>query len=176
MLYVTDAINRIDQFTKELTSGMQSLTNDVAGVFLQAKLTQIKTSGIGQYSSKRYPAYFLKGKELNSSGGSFIDAKIKANQRINWADLRQAQGLQVGFVDVYYSGQMLNSTGIDRNNSASYRYYAIIGGRNDEARKKLYQNSVRYGSFLYPTPDQSQIIGNRALILIGNYYKRILLT
>lgn len=176
MLMVQDAINRLDQFVKDLQNGMPAISTEVAGLFLQVKLTQIKTSGIGTYNGNKYPAFLLKGKELNSSGASFIDAKIKAKENTNWKELRAAQGLQVGFVDVYYSGQMLNSTGIERNNTVSYRYYAIIGGRNDEARKKLAANKLRYGSFLYPTSDQQVLIGNRAMILIGNYYRNILLT
>lgn len=176
MLMVQDAINRLLQFERELQNGMPAISKEVTGLFLNAKINQIRKSGIGSYSAKKYAANFLKGKELNGAGKSFIDLKIKNKEKTNWAELRASQGLQIQFVDVYYSGQMLNSTGIQRNNSASYRYYSIIGGRNEEARKKLGYNQKRYGNFLHPNIEQTKLIGARSVLLIGNIYKRILLT
>jgi len=176
MLYVQDAINRIEQFKQELINTMPAISTEVAGLFVIAKIQQIRKIGIGQYSSKTYSPSFLKGKELNGAGRSFLDQKIKAKQKTNWKEFRASQGLQSSFVDVYYSGQMLNSTGIERNNSVSFRYYSIIGARNDEARKKMFLNMKRYGRFLTPTKDQEKMVGNRAIVLVGNIYKRILLT
>lgn len=176
MLYVQDAINRIEQFKQELINAMPAISTEVAGLFVTAKIQQIRKIGIGQYSTKTYSAGFLKGKELNSAGKTFIEMKIKAKQKTNWKEFRASQGLQNSFVDVYYSGQMLNSTGIERFNSVSYKYYSIIGARNDEARKKMFLNMKRYGRFLTPTKEQEKMIGNRAIQLVGNIYKRILLT
>lgn len=176
MLYVKDAINRIDQFVQELTNTMPAISTEVAGVFVVAKLQQIKKSGVGQYSSKVYSPNFLKGKELSSSGRSFLDQKIKAKQNTNWKEFRGAQGLQNSFVDLYYSGQMLNTTGIERNNTVSFRYYSIIGARNDEAKKKMFMNMKRYGRFLTPTIEQEKQIGTRAIFMVGVIYKRILKT
>lgn len=174
---VVDAINRIDVFTKELQNNMPAISTEVAGLFLSTKIEQIRKVGFGkQYKTKTYSAHYLRGKELNASGKTFIENKIKAKEKTNWQQLRAAQGLQVQFVDLYYSGQMLNSTGLIRNNTASYRYYSIIGGRNAEAKAKLAANYKRYGNFLYPTPAQGQIMGTRAVNLIGVIYKRILLT
>lgn len=176
MLYVTDAINRLEQFKQELINTMPSISTEVAGIFVLAKIQQIRKIGIGQYSTKTYSPNFLKGKELNSAGRSFLDQKAKAKQKTNWKEFRAAQGLQSAFVDVYYSGQTLNSTGIERNNTVSYRYYSIIGARNDEAKKKMFLNMKRYGRFLTPTNEQGKQIGDRAIKSVGNIYKRILLT
>lgn len=176
MLYVQDAINRIEQFKQELVTAMPAISTEVAGLFLSAKIQQIRKTGVGNYSTALYSAHRLKGKELNSAGKTFLDEKIKKREKTNWAQLRKAQGLQTSFVDVYYSGQMLDSTGIERANSASFRYYSIIGGRNDESKKKLAYNRIRYGRFLHPNPEQGKMIGNRAISLVGNIYKRILLT
>lgn len=166
----------MDQFKQELTAAMPAISTDVAGLFLVSKIQQIKKTGIGSYSPKLYSAHYLEGKELNSTGKSFLDAKIKKGERTNWAQLRNAQGLQVGYVDVYYSGQMLNSTGIDQNKRVSNIFYSIIGARNDEAKRKMYHNMIRYGRFLTPDLTQRQMIGNRAIQLVGNVYKRILIT
>lgn len=175
MLYVSDAINRIELFKQELINAMPAISTQVAGRFLNAKLLQIRKVGIGTYSNNTYSAHFLKGKELNSAGRTFIDGKIKKKEKTNWKQLRQAQGLPVSFVNVYYSGQMLNSTGIERNNSASFRFYSIIGGRNAEAKRKLYLNRLRYGRFLHPTPEQAKVIAKDTLDRVAIIYKRVLL-
>lgn len=176
MLTVLDAIRRIGQFEKELITAMPGISKEVSGLFLAAKISQIRRTGIGNYSKSVYSASLLKGKELNASGRSFLDSKIRRKEKTNWAGLRAAQGLQIGFVDVYYSGQMLNTTGIIRNNTVSYRFYCIIGGRNQESRDKLSANQKRYGNFLTPDLSQRLLMKNRSLVLIGNIYKRILLT
>lgn len=176
MLYVQDAIRRIDQFTEELITNMPAISTDVAGLFLVAKIEQIRKIGIGTYSSNVYGASFLKGKQLSSAGESFLEGKIKRKEKTNWSQLRQAESLQVAFVDVTYSGQMLGSTGIELSQNSGRIFYSIIGGRNDEAKKKLYYNYFRYGRFLHPNSDQEKLIGNRAILLVGNIYKRILLT
>lgn len=175
MLTVLDAIKRVEQFEKELISSMPAISTDVAGAFVVAKIEQIRKVGIGNYSPKLYGAHRLIGKELNSAGKTFIEQKMKKNERTNWAQLRAAQGLQVGFVDVHYSGQMLNSTGIYEQKKVSNIFYSVIGARNDEAKKKMYRNMVRYGRFLTPDPSQEKVIGQRCLVLIGNIYKRILI-
>lgn len=175
MLYVQDAINRIDQFKQDLINSMPAISTQVAGVYLIVKISQIRTVGIGSYSPKLYSAHRLRGKELNSTGRTFIENKIKKGEKSNWSQLRSAQGLQIKYVDVYYSGQMLNSTGIERNNSSSMIFYSIIGGRNDEARKKLYYNRMRYGRFLHPSPEQARVIAKNTLDRVGLIYKRILL-
>ncbi len=176
MLMVSDAINRLGIFERELTSNMPAISKEVGGLFLNAKINQIRRIGIGSYSAKKFSPSFLKGKELNGAGTSFIAQKTQAKQKTNWAEFRVAQGLQSQFVDVYYSGQMLNSTAIIRANSASFRYYVTIGGRNQESKDKLSYNRKRYGHFLYPLPEQTKLMGKRSMLLIGNIYKRVLLT
>lgn len=175
MATVLDAIRRLEQFEKELINAMPTISVQVTSKFLVAKIQQIRKVGIGQYSTKTYSASFLKGKELNAAGKSFIENKRKAKQKTNWKEFRMAQGLQGSFVDVSYSGQMLNSTGIQKNNRVSYIYYSTIGGRNAEAKMKLEANRKRYGDFLRPTPEQEKAIGKHSIDLIGNIYKRILL-
>lgn len=176
MLYVQDAINRIEQFKQELINTMPAISTEVTGLFVTAKINQLRKVGIANYSPKLYSAHRLKGKELNSAGRTFLDNKIKKKEPTNWAQLRNAQGLQTRFVDLYYSGQMLNSVGIERNNTVSFRYYSIVGARNDEARKKMFYNQLRYKNFLYPTPEQQKLIGQGAISRIAQIYKRILLT
>lgn len=174
MATTVDAINRLKTFSKQLEREMPSISKDVGALFLRLKIQEIKQKGIGNYSPTLYAASWLKGKELNGLGKTFIRNKIKNKERTNWAELRKAQGLQIKFVDVYYSGQMLNSTGIISSKTASFTYYVIIGGRNDEAKKKLYANQQRYGNFLKPNPEQEKAMADRALFLIGRLYKRIL--
>lgn len=176
MLYVRDAIKRMDIFIQEVKNSMPAISTEVTGLFITAKIEQIRKKGIGQYSKKKYSASFLKGKELNSAGRSFVDSKIRAKQKTNWSEFKQAQGLQGSYVDAYYSGQTLNSTGIERANSSAFIYYSVVGARNDEARKKLYALYVRYGRFLDPTAKQRSDIGKLAISKIGTIYKRVLLT
>lgn len=176
MLYVSDAIIRIDQFVQELRNSMPATSTKVAGLLLRMKIQQIKREGVGKYSPKTYSAHFLKGKQLNNLGKTFIESKIKKKEKTNWAELRKAQGLQTQYVDVYYSGQMIRSLGIESQITSPNVYYIKIGARNDEAKKKLEHNIQRYGNFLIPNKAQNEAMAKLINQDIANIYKRVLRT
>lgn len=172
---IADAVRRIENFQNELIASMPAIALEAGGVFLAAKIEQIRKMGVGLYNSNVYSAHFLKGKELNASGKSFIATKLKNKERTNWAEFRKAQGLQSNFVDLYYSGQMLNSTGIINVSTVTNTFFVTLGGRNAEAKAKLEKNRERYGDFLKPNAKQSTLMNKRALKLITDIYKKNLL-
>lgn len=151
-------ISRLSDLEKDLQSKAPSILMSSGKAFLEAKKRQILSSGVGRYSSKKFYPSALKGKELTSSGRSFIEEKIKSKTKINWASLRKAEGLQTSYVDLYYSGHMWNSTIAKKANSSTYVFYITIGAKNKLAQKKLNYNFERYGDFLSPNKSQLDVI------------------
>lgn len=147
-------ISRLDNLEKDLQQKAPSIILGAGRSFLVAKKLQIANSGVGRYSSKKYHPSALKGRELSSAGKTFIENKISRKEKTNWSELRRAEGLQVSFVDLYYSGQMMNSTIAQKANQASFTYFITIGARNKKAQEKLNYNYERYGNFLKPTQAQ----------------------
>ena len=174
-LTVEDAIRRVQQFQKELLAQMPAISKEVTGLFISLKLSAIKKRGIGNYSSRKYAASYLKGKELTGSGRAFIAAKIKAKQKTNWAELRGAQGLKTRFVDFYYSGQTLNSIGIIKTSTSGNKFIVNFGARNPQAAQKLSQGIRKYGNFMQPDEQQAKVMRERAEFLISKIYKRVIL-
>lgn len=147
-------IDRLTRLEEALKARAPSIVTNAGKAFLIEKKEEIATRGVGRYSKTTYSASFLKGKELSSSGKSFLDNKIKNKELTNWAGLRSAEGLQVSFVDLWYSGKMINSTTAQKGNNTTYKYFVVIGGRNKDSKRKLFANYERYGDFLRPNDEQ----------------------
>lgn len=173
MASIDELIRKLEQFQTELQNRMPAISKEIAGNFVLEKVVQIRNKGVGTYKTNKYPAYLLKGKTLTASGKSFIDQKIKSRELTNWSELRKAQGMQIRFVDLSYSLQMLGSTGLTKFVASGNRYKVEIGGRNDEAKKKLQSNFERYGDFLKPTPEQAERMEQALQEKVLEIFKRI---
>lgn len=134
----------------------------------------IKEAGFGaKYSQNKIPAWFLHGKELNQKGTKFLqdrgvdaetgkqgDAKKKRRKKgetadpghfdkmTNWGEFRQAQGLQIGYVDLSYSNKMFANMQPVRVEQKGQIYLAPLGATNTEAQDKMNWNRDRYGDFI----------------------------
>lgn len=151
---ITDLTIKLSDIAKNLENECK---NEVVKTSLNAKALIHKTvleKGFGaQYSNNLYPAYLLRGKEINQSGSFFIKNLIKKGNKenpalTNWGQFREAQGLSANFVNLSYSSKMLSSLSITRPIENNYRFTCLIEAGDAENQKKLNENYKRYGDFL----------------------------
>lgn len=155
-----DLIKRLTSFEENLKSKAPSIIMKAGKEFLEQKKEQIMASGVGRYSKKKYSPGSLKSKALTGAGLSFLEGKIAQKEKTNWAELRQAEGLQIAHVDLWYSGQMWSSTVATKANQSTNVFWVSIGGRNRLSRNKLLANYKRYGDYLRPNEKQMQTLRN----------------
>ena len=109
----------------------------------------IKEQGFGYaYSENTVPAFFLKGKELNSVGERFIEDKIENDEETNWKELRAAQGLQNKYVDLTFSGTMWSNMAPGEVEFNGEIVTAPLVATNREVQNKMNWNRDRYGDFI----------------------------
>lgn len=117
----------------------------------------IKDKGFGEvYSTNEIPTWFFTGKELNKSGEAYIDQ----NEEGTWGGFRAAQGLQVGHVDLTYSGTMWASMQPQEAFESGGVYYAPLAGGNTQTQDEMNWNFERYGDFVGRalTPDDFRVL------------------
>ena len=149
----------------------------------------IKDKGFGAlYSTNLYPAFFLFGKQLNARGSKFLedrgvqldgsqgeatkkkgtkrkkkgDVITKEDQLTNWAEFRQAQGLQIEHVDLTYSGKMWAGMAPLEPVITGNKVIAPLGGNNKQAQDEMNYNRDRYGDFIGKalTPDNMRTLND----------------
>lgn len=179
MATLQDLINKLNKLPNLLKDTIPEQLEIATKDYLALQITKIRREGIGfKYSTKPgVPAYLMRGKELNGTGRAFIERKAKAkpdkNNKyanfINWQQLRNAQGLQTGFVDLSYSNQMLNNIGIISKQSSLTRYVANIGGLNPSAASKFGYNQARYGQFMKPSVQIRETVGKAVALRVGRF-------
>lgn len=91
-----------------------------------------------------------------------------------YKQLRSIQGLQTGFVDLSYTGRMLQNTkALNVKRRDPFFVVAIIGGVNKETKDKLTWNHEHYDDFLEVTDDVAKLINDvpikRIKTLINQY-------
>lgn len=110
---------------------------------------RIKDKGFGAaYSDEKLPAFFFYDDELNGAGKAFIAKNEEQGEFMNWKDLRNAQGLQTGHVDLSYSNKMwanMQPGPVEYNGEV---VTAPLAASNTEAQKKMNYNRDRYGDFI----------------------------
>lgn len=147
-------IRQLIENLKKIQDGLQQVLLDSASIIAHDALglaeQSILEKGFGeQYSDKAIPSYFLKGKEINAGGLSYLQ-KVEDDPEVvaNWKGFRKAQGLQTGFVDLSYSRTMWQGLRPDEPQNEGSRYFCNIGHNNVEGQKKMNWNFARYGDFI----------------------------
>lgn len=161
---------------KQLSEAVRAKLPDIAVTLtLSAKALaerKIKDRGFGRtYSQVKVPAWFLDGKELNGTGAAWLQTKKKKDQKethvqdgvtyrpadwgTNWGEFRAAQGLQVGHVDLTYTGMMWSNMQPIKIEERGDIVVAVLGATNDETRDKMNWNRDRYGDFIGKALDEA---------------------
>lgn len=159
----------IDQFIQKIQAAEEQVRSELVSISEEAALNlkalvvnRIQSEGVGEYSERDLPAFFYldntgsarMDKTKSNRGKKFIEKAAKKRESINWADIRDAEGLQTEFVDLTFTGEMLRGLHIVGTNVQGARVTTILGGDRAEVIKKLEWNVDRYGPFLSPTTEE----------------------
>ncbi|WP_313515645.1 hypothetical protein [Sphingobacterium sp.] len=182
MKELSEFIAKLENVIKELPIEAENIAIEMALNHKALVVRRIQSEGIpGEtYSDKGIPAYFYagfsvtagknKGKtydssypRLNSGFDRMVEKKLKKKESISWKDVREANGLQTGFVDFTFTGrsfQNLNIVSVERSGFISRAY---LGASDPESAQKLFYGFKQYGDFLKPNEEDQKI-----LVKIGN--------
>ena len=163
---IDEAIQEVDNLINDFDVKMSKVSEMAA---LDAKaiiILRIQNEGIGKtYSTKKIPAYLLlldENKLDTQKTIDFVKSKANAEEKedryTNWAEVREAHGNQSAFVDLTFTGRMLNNIGIIRTEVKDRVYHTYVGGFTEEVRQKIAWNVDRYGDFFQPTAEEEEIL------------------
>lgn len=195
MATLKDLNTQLERMKEAITQELPGIVTTVVVTAKALAEREIKENGFGAtYSRGKYPAFFLYGKQLNQKGESFLKAhgvntegkqtdKVQkgkkdtkraltyAERLTNWAEFREAQGLQVEHVDLSYSNKMFANMGPGEPEISGTKVTVLLGATNQEAQKKMNYNFIRYGNFI-----QKALISEKQQQLLREVMRREILT
>lgn len=189
-----DLIAKFDNLPAKMDEFIFNELETTAQDFIALQVTKIRREGIGQYSTKKVPAFFFYGKQINQAGVAFLRSKgvrqpgdplrgkgknpllgkgkrgatLTPQDRLtNWGEFRQAQGLQTSFVDATYSTRTLNQLGIISRVKTGLKYTVNVSGITDYSKLVFFYLSVRYPNFFFPSQEIQTTLAEAAALRIG---------
>lgn len=181
-----DLIAKFDNLPAKMDEFIFNELETTAKDFIALQVTKIRREGIGQYSTKKVPAFFFYGKQINQAGIAFLRSKgvrqpgdplqgrgkrgkklTKEDRLTNWGEFRQAQGLQTSFVDATYSTRTLNQLGTLSQLKTGYKYIVSVGGNTPYSKKVFFYLSLRYPNFFFPSPEIQKTLGEATALRVG---------
>lgn len=177
-LPVSDLILKLQQVKANLQQVGDDIAVEAANnlkALAEKNIIEQGVNGGQKYAEYLVPAYFFWGRELNARGRRFLESKgvsadgqageakrIRGNKKkgivgraatkedrlTNWKEFRQAQGLPVAHVDLFYSGHMWHNIVVIRISRVAGKSIAELGGADERAQNELDYNAKRYGTFI----------------------------
>ncbi len=94
------------------------------------------------YSTKQAPKYYY----FNRSRNNGADQRVRKLRKktLSYAEFRRINGLQIGHVDLFFTGAMWRGTGVEVKTAVPGLVTIQIKGKTEEAREKLTWNNIRY--------------------------------
>lgn len=191
---LNDLIAKFDNLPANLDEFIFKELEQTATDFIALQVTKIRRQGIGIYSTKKIPAFFFFGKQLNPAGTAFLRSKgvrqpgdplrgkgknpllgkgkrgkvlTKEERLTNWGEFRQAQGLQTGFVDATYTTKTLNQLGRLSQLKTGLKYTVGVGGNTVYSKKVFFYLSLRYPNFFFPSHEIQKTLGEATALRVG---------
>lgn len=151
------SISELDAWLRQQENLIKKNLIDVAQVmalnFKAYADSRIKNNGIPgeRYSENDLPVNWLMGSAKTEYGKQAIKKlakeRAKNGEGVDYTDLRQAENLQTEYVDLTFSGAMLRGWGITEVKEIGPRFVALLGGTNEDSKRKLAWQKSRYGNF-----------------------------
>lgn len=177
MSSIESAIQKLDALIGDYEDEMLKICESVALNARALIINRIQQEGLpGQFYSKNpLPTFFYEGRELNAGGRSILKRKDKRNKGISYEEWREANGLQTAHVDLSFTNRMWQNLVIIGTFKEGDQYRTVIGGGDEETKKKLEWNTKRFGTFLKLNADEETIL--KSLLdkeltnLLNDYFK-----
>src|SRR5699024_3968291 len=165
-----DLRSKLERIKSEIPAVLDDVAEIVSNTAKGVAERAIKDQGFGEYYREvKVPAWFLTGKELNQDGAAFINKKKEKKELTNWKELREAQGLQTGHVDLTYSEEMWRGMFGAPAVREGDRHISYLGHNNKEGQNKMNWNRDRYGDFI-----RKVLTGDRFDVLIDTAKEEII--
>jgi len=188
-----DLIAKFDNLPSKMDEFIFTELETTAKDFIALQVTKIRREGIGSYSTKKVPAFFFYGKQINAAGIAFLRSKgvrqpgdpmrgkdkpllgkglrgktLTKDQRLtNWGEFRQAQGLQSGFVDATYTTRTLNQLGVVARQKSGNIYQVRVSGVTDYSFRIFGFLGKRYPGFFFPSQEIQKTLGEATALRVG---------
>jgi hypothetical protein len=189
-----DLIAKFDNLPSKMDEFIFTELETTAKDFIALQVTKVRREGIGSYSTKKVPAFFFYGKQINAAGITFLRAHgvrpkgdklrgtgsnpligkgrygkaLTKDQRLtNWGEFRQAQGLQSAFVDATYTTRTLNQLGVFDRGKSGFKYTLGVSGITDYSFKIFGYLGKRYPNFFFPSKEIQDILGKVTALRVG---------
>lgn len=181
-----DLIAKFDNLPAKMDEFIFNELETTAKDFIALQVTKIRREGIGSYSTKKVPAFFFYGKQINAAGIAFLRSKgvrqpgdplqgkgkrgktlLKTDRLTNWGEFRQAQGLQSGFVDATYTTRTLNQLGIISRQKTGNIYQVRVSGVTDYSFRIFGFLGRRYPNFFFPSQEIQNTLREATGLRIG---------
>lgn len=115
------------------------------------------------YSTTPVPKFFFYGRSRNNGADTRVrKAKTKT---LSYKEFRGLNNLQTQHVDLYFTGEMWNHTGVEITKRLFAFTQVSIKGKTKEAQNKIGWNSERYGGYILK-PQKDEIEAARKSYLI----------
>lgn len=166
MAYLNDVIKALRNTATEIQQSVPSIllqSQVTAKSIIQDRIQETgrdhKGKQLGEYSTKKIPAFFHMGKGKKST-----DVKLKKSQKekklVSYADFRQMDGKQIKHVDLTFTGQMFRQTGLVGGvETAGSKMTVTMGQTTERSKKVAGYNEERYGKFLSLSEEELERLG-----------------
>lgn len=105
------------------------------------------------YSTTQVPKYFFYGRSRNTGSDNRVK-KSKAST-LSYKEFRGLNNLQTQHVDLYFTGEMWQYTGVEVSKRLFFLTQVTIKGKTKAAKDRIGWNSDRYGgNILKPQKDE----------------------
>lgn len=167
-----DFSKALQDFSAKIAEGLPAINEKVALNAYAMTKNRIINEGtigagesLGDYSDNELPAFFFKGKALNSGGESFYQKRVKMHEGISYKEWREANGRPTDHVTLSFSGTTFNDIGVIKQLRDGIKVVTIVGPKNTKIRPggKTTSEIVgylqeRYGDFIAPNQEEQEIL------------------
>lgn len=161
----------IDELSKKLKQAADELEVEIPNILLEQEITakslvqdRVQETGkdakggqLGDYSTKKIPAFFFIGKGKKATDNK-LRKLAREKKNISYSDFRQLDGKQSAYVDLTFTGQMWRQTGLVQKQITNKKSVIVIGQTTERSEKVADYNTIRYGNFLELSESEVEII------------------
>lgn len=171
---IDEFIKRVDEAIAIYDFEMSNIADMVALAALALVRVNIQNSGeIGRkYSNNKLPLFFFNDRALNGGGRAALERAKKDGEGLSYEEWRQANGLQTAFVDLTFSGRMLQNLQITERTKTDQFYKTIINASEKENLDKISWNHERFGDFLIVTAEQKLELDKLLDTLLQDFFDK----
>lgn len=188
---INELLRRIKQVKADFKNALPELAvlNALEGKALAER--KIRQIGFGaKYSNNRVPAWYFLGEWKSKAGEAFVKKKMEYDEKnakvvdgekvfaddagITWAELRQAEGLQVDHVDLGFTNKMWAGLVPEAPYFEGAKIVCQLAGNSVEVINKLSWAFQHYGDFFAKVLTEKEIdiltasLAERASLILSN--------